>query len=161
MVAGVLMVAIAAQVAWGEARFLRTALKSLRPASASDPLHSPSAGLLQAHVPAGPPILYVTQGHGIPELFSYYQLSYAMTPRNTVWWAADGVPAKAVDWWLDASGGTPRLLHLAAVKGTSYVAFAGRPPPPDLPAAETWTLDPAHTLVHLKVSSLAARGRET
>jgi hypothetical protein len=160
-VAGLLAIAIAAQVTWGEARFLRAELKSLVPPRASDGLRSPTAGLVRAHVRAGLPVLYVTEGHGIPELFSYYELSYEMTPWNTVWWAADGPPTTVVDWWLDASGGTPRLLRLAAAKGATHLVFAGRPPPPDLPAAQRWTQDPAHTLVQIRGDSLPARGRET
>jgi hypothetical protein len=162
VVAGLLAIAITVQVTWGEARFLHVTLKSLGAPRASDRLRSPGAGLAQAHVPAGRPILYVTEGHGIPELFSYYELSYEMTPRNTVWWAADGPPTTVVDWWLDASGGTPRLLRLATAKGATYLVFVGRPPPRDLPAAQIWTQDAAHTLIQLKEETPSpARGRGT
>ena len=144
--------AIALQVGWGEVHFIRSFRESVsaRAAPAGKALQTPAADFALAHVPAGRPIVYVTSGHGIPELFSYYELSYALTPRNAVWWAADGRPTSVVDWWSDASTGTPALLQLARRRGSSYLLFAGRPPPADLPSAETWRADPVHVLIRLR-----------
>jgi hypothetical protein len=138
-------------VVWGEVLLLRSFSESAGTAAAppSELLRNPTAGLVRAHVPAGRPIVYVTSGHGVPELFSYYGLSYALTPRNPVWWAADGRPATVVDWWSDASGGAPALLRLARRLGATYLIFAGRQVPADLAVAGEWRMDRGHVLVEL------------
>ena len=123
---------------------------SAAPAPAGKALQTPAADFARAHVPAGRAIVYVTSEHGIPQLFSYYELSYALTPRNAVWWAADGRTTSVVDWWSDASTGTPALLRLARRRRSSYLFFAGRPPPADMPSAETWRADSVHVLIRLR-----------
>jgi hypothetical protein len=149
-VAVLLGVAIAGQVAWGEVKLLREVSAPTQSARLSAGLRTPLSEFVRAHVPAGRTIVYVTEGHGIPELFSYYELSYAMTPSNRVWWAADGTVTTVVDWWLDASGGSASLVRVARAKGSAYLVFAGRPPPPDLPVIGLWREDPADAVVQIR-----------
>jgi hypothetical protein len=147
---GVLLgIAIAAQVAWGEAKLVREVTLPTQSAGVSRGLRTPLSEFVGAHVPAGRPILYVTQGHGIPELFSYYQLSYALAPDHRVWWAADGPVTTVVDWWVDVSAGSARLVEVARARGSAYLVFAGRPPPPDLPVTGLWRQDATDAVVRI------------
>ena len=147
--AALLGVAIAGQVAWGEVTLLKEAGAATQAPGVSSGLRTPLSDFVRAHVPAGRTIVYVTQGHGIPELFSYYELSYAMTPSNRVWWAADGRVTTVVDWWLDVSGGSASLVRVARTKGSAYLVFAGRPPPPGLPVIGLWRADATDAIVQI------------
>jgi len=140
--AAVLGLTIALQVVWGEATLLQSASAPVPAAGIAPGLRTPLSDFVRNHVPEGRTIVLVTEGHGIPELFAYYQLSYAMAPRNTVWWAADGTVTTVVDWWLDVSQGSARLVRVARAKGASYLVFSGRPPPRDLPVIELWSRAP-------------------
>jgi len=135
-------IAVAGQVLWGEAKVVRAATAPAPVAALAPGLRTPLSDFVRSHVPAGQTILFVTEGHGIPELFGYYELSYAMAPRNTVWWAADGTATTVVDWWLDVSPGSPRLVQVASTKGATYLVFAGRPPPSDLSVVQLWRRAP-------------------
>lgn len=150
LAAALLAVVIGAQVAWGEVNVLKVVSVPSQPASQPVGLRTPLSDFVRTHVPAGRTIVYVTGGHGVPELFSYYGLSYAMTPSNRVWWAADGTVTTVVDWWVDVSGGSARLLQVARARGSTYLLFAGRPPPPGLPVAGLWRQDAGDVLVRIK-----------
>jgi hypothetical protein len=134
----VLGLAVAGQVLWGETRVVREATAPAPAVALAPGLRTPLSDFVRSHVPTGQTIVFVTEGHGIPELFGYYELSYAMAPRNTIWWAADGTATTVVDWWLDVSQGSPRLVQVARTKGAAYLVFAGRPPPSHLPVIELW-----------------------
>ena len=149
MVGVLLVTAIAAQVAWGEVKLVRQVTTPAQAAQLPVGLQTPLSKFVRAHVPAGRTILYVTGAHGIPELYSYYQLIYALTPDNRVWWAAYGAPTTVVDWWVDVSAGSTRLLEVARASGSTYLVFAGRPPPPDFPVTDLWRMDGADAVVRI------------
>jgi hypothetical protein len=143
------LVGVTAQVAWAQADFFKTRL----PAAQSDiqltPVTNPRVEFVRHHVPTGQPIIFLTGSTADTDWFSYFQLSYATAPQNTVWWAVIAPQMQKSEDWQDVSAGPEAVRRLAAAKHAHYLVFSGTKVPVGLPAIETWPMDSQCTVVYL------------
>lgn len=150
MIASLLLVlGVVAQVGLAQVDYLRTRLPVAAASLQLTPVSTPGIEFVKKHVPPGEPILYVTGNHDVVELFSYYQMSYALAPRNAVWWAVAARTTKMVDWWEDASGGAQGIRRLAAADHSRYAVFAGTDVTADLHPVAVWAMQTRFTVVEL------------
>ena len=144
-----LMLGVAVQTSVNQIDFLRTRLSAVTATRTITPVTTSDTEFVRRHVPSGEPIIYVTADKGIPDLFSYYQMSYALAPRNAVWWAVPAPAGKVADWWQDATGGSTAIRRLASDDHARYVVFAGTEIPADLHPSAVWTMQARFAVVEL------------
>lgn len=149
IVSALLMLGVAAQASVAQIDFLRTRLPAVPATMSATPVTTPGIEFVRRHVPPGEPLIYMTGDKGISELFSYYQMSYALAPRNAVWWAVPAPAGKVADWWQDAAGGSSRIRRIAGDHHARYVVFAGTDIPADLHPAAKWTMQAQFAVVQL------------
>jgi hypothetical protein len=125
----------------------RSALQALPPAPSAPP---PETNLILTRVAAGEPVIYDTGKNGPVELFDFFRLSYALAPRNEIWWAATAPVTSVEDWWEDVSGGPDAIRNLAARKHARYVMFAEVDVPNGLHYLAAWRMSGQIALVELR-----------
>lgn len=144
-----LVVGVAAQVAWAEIPFIH----HRTPANPTPALtiSTASTDFIQAHVPRGQSIIYVTNTATDEE--PYFLLSTALVDRNQVWWAAPAPVTNVTDWWYDVSSGAPAVLALAKRFHARYVVFDKMEVPAALPVTAAWRENGDLAVVELAVSA--------
>jgi hypothetical protein len=149
IVSALLLLGVVMQVFVAQISFLRTRLPAIGATLPATQVMTPGIEFVRTHVPAGEPILYLTGDKGVSDLFSYYQMSYSLAPRNAIWWAVPAPAGKVADWWQDARGGSQGIHRLAAYDHARYVVFAGTDVPADLRPSAEWTMQDRFVVVEL------------
>ncbi len=148
-VSALLLLGVVTQILVAQVSFFRTRVPAVGAALPTTPVMTPGIEFVRAHVPAGDPIVYITGDKGVSDLFSYYQMSYSLAPRNAIWWAVPAPAGKVADWWQDARGGSQGIHRLAAHDHARYIVFAGTDVPADLRPSAEWTMHCRFVVVEL------------